>query len=146
MSGLWKTWMHVWCWATLAFGAVLAAVAVPALQGPALAFYDLVLWPFDGAPAAFDPIARFTRLARLHLRNAGLVSDRFRRLYWHGRAGQCGQQHGVSGNVPDPGFGQRRTRPWRRKDPHGLSEWSVIRPGGGRAARLRRSNRHGCQS
>jgi hypothetical protein len=60
MSGFWKTWMHVWCWATLAFGAVLAAVAAPALQGPALAFYDLVLWPFDGAPAAFDPIARFT--------------------------------------------------------------------------------------
>lgn len=60
MSGLWKTWMHMWCWATLAFGVVLAAAAVPALEGPTLAFYDLVTWPIDGAPATFEPIARFT--------------------------------------------------------------------------------------
>jgi hypothetical protein len=60
MSGLWKNWMRVWCWATLAFGGVLAAAAVPALEGPTLGFYDLVTWPIDGAPATFDPIARFT--------------------------------------------------------------------------------------
>lgn len=32
MNGFWKTWMRVWCWGVLAFGAVLVLAAVPALD------------------------------------------------------------------------------------------------------------------
>lgn len=39
MTGLWKTWITLWCWAVILFGAVLATVAFPATEGIAgLAF------------------------------------------------------------------------------------------------------------
>jgi hypothetical protein len=59
MHGVWKTWMDVWCWATLAFGVVLAAAAAPVLAAPAHAFYDLIHWPIDGQ-SSFVESTRFT--------------------------------------------------------------------------------------
>ena len=35
MRGFWKNWMTVWCWGVVAFGALLATVAVPGLDGAA---------------------------------------------------------------------------------------------------------------
>lgn len=48
MTSFWKSWMTVWCWATLALGALFAAAAVPALDGGARLFYDVVTWPIEG--------------------------------------------------------------------------------------------------
>ncbi len=56
MSGFWKTWMRVWCWAVLAFGAVLVLAAVPALD----AAPRLVLGLVGGDPLLLDlPTMRF---------------------------------------------------------------------------------------
>jgi hypothetical protein len=35
MNGFWKTWLVVWCWGVVAFGAVLALAAAPGLDGTA---------------------------------------------------------------------------------------------------------------
>jgi hypothetical protein len=59
MTPFWRTWLRVWCWATFGFGAVLAAAAFPALDGPTRWFYDLVHWPLDGQ-SSFDENVRFT--------------------------------------------------------------------------------------
>ena len=60
MNGVWKTWMTAWCWFTLAFGALLAAAALPGLGGPALLFYDIV--SLGSLPDRFidAPAFRFT--------------------------------------------------------------------------------------
>ena len=42
MTRFWTNWLRVWCFCVLAFGLVLAAVAVPALDGPARWIYSLV--------------------------------------------------------------------------------------------------------
>ncbi len=56
MSGFWKTWMRVWCWAVLAFGAVLVLAAVPALD----AAPRLALGLVGGDPVLLDlPTMRF---------------------------------------------------------------------------------------
>lgn len=51
MTGFWHRWMVVWCWATIAFGAVFALGALGSLRAPAQLFLDLVFWPIDGQPA-----------------------------------------------------------------------------------------------
>jgi len=33
MNAFWKTWITVWCWGVIAFGAVLAAGGLPATDG-----------------------------------------------------------------------------------------------------------------
>lgn len=33
MSRIWSNWLVVWCWAMVAFGAVLVTAAIPALDG-----------------------------------------------------------------------------------------------------------------
>ena len=50
MSGLWKTWMKVWCWGVLVFGVVLALAAVPAANGVT----GLVITTLGGAPDLLD--------------------------------------------------------------------------------------------
>ena len=56
MNGFWKTWMRVWCWGVLAFGAVLALAAVPALDAAPRWVLDLL----GGDPAMLDqPAFRF---------------------------------------------------------------------------------------
>ena len=30
MTGLWKTWIALWCWAVILFGALLATAGLPA--------------------------------------------------------------------------------------------------------------------
>ncbi len=59
MTGFWKTWMQVWCWAVLGFGAMLAIAAFPAADAGAKLFYDLVHWPLDGQ-SSFVEETRFT--------------------------------------------------------------------------------------
>ena len=59
MTPFWKNWLTAWRLAVLAFGIVLAAAAIPALDGPARWFYDLVHWPVDGR-SSFDENVRFT--------------------------------------------------------------------------------------
>jgi len=60
MSGFWRTWMLVWCWGVVAFGAAFAAAALPAGETPALKFYDLIFWPLDGAQSFDAPMLRLT--------------------------------------------------------------------------------------
>ncbi len=38
----WEQWLHIWCWAVIGFGALFAAAGVPALDGGAGLFYQLV--------------------------------------------------------------------------------------------------------
>lgn len=49
MTGLWKTWLEVWCWAIGLFGVMFLVVVIPGADGPTRLFYDLVYWPLDGA-------------------------------------------------------------------------------------------------
>jgi len=58
MHGFWKTWMTVWCWAALAFGVVLAAAAVPAIDAPAAFYFELVSG-FRGEAALATASTRF---------------------------------------------------------------------------------------
>lgn len=59
MYGLWKSWMLVWCFATLGLGVVLALAAFPGVDAPARLYYDLIYWPLDGR-SAFGEQTRFT--------------------------------------------------------------------------------------
>lgn len=59
MTPFWKNWLEVWCWAMVAFGALFAACAIPALDGGTRLFYDVVYWPIDGA-SGFEEGTRFT--------------------------------------------------------------------------------------
>lgn len=52
-------WLVVWCWITIATGAVFALGALPALRGPMALFMDIVFWPPDGQPAALSREAAF---------------------------------------------------------------------------------------
>jgi len=42
MTGLWKTWITLWCWGVIVFGAVLATAGVPALDGLVRALYAIL--------------------------------------------------------------------------------------------------------
>lgn len=42
MQGIWKTWMSVWCWGVILFGAVLAAGGLPATDGAVTFLYRLL--------------------------------------------------------------------------------------------------------
>lgn len=57
MTGLWKTWMTVWCWAVGLFGLALAGAGLEATDGPARLLFGII-----GDPADFhlDDQARFT--------------------------------------------------------------------------------------
>ena len=60
MTGLWKTWMTVWCWGILLFGVAFAAAVFPTTEGGARLFYDLIYWPLDHQSPWGDPALRFT--------------------------------------------------------------------------------------
>jgi hypothetical protein len=54
MTGLWKTWIALWCWGVIIFGAVLATAGLPATEGIAgLAFS--VIGGAEVGPGYFDP-------------------------------------------------------------------------------------------
>ncbi|MBI1250694.1 MAG: hypothetical protein GC189_04395 [Alphaproteobacteria bacterium] len=59
MTGVWKIWMRVWCWATLALGALFVGAAIPGADAGALLFYDAIYWPLDGESGFAEP-TRFT--------------------------------------------------------------------------------------
>lgn len=42
MTGLWKTWITLWCWGVIVFGAVLAAGAFPATDGIVRTLYGIL--------------------------------------------------------------------------------------------------------
>ncbi len=42
MQGFWKTWMIVWCWGVILFGAVLAAGGLPGTDGAVTFLYGLL--------------------------------------------------------------------------------------------------------
>lgn len=48
MGGFWKSWLTVWWWGMVIASIGFTAAAIPGLDGPVLAFYDLIHWPFDG--------------------------------------------------------------------------------------------------
>jgi hypothetical protein len=56
MSDFWKSWLNIWAWGVIVFGAILALFAFPALEGPSRLFYDLIQKP---VPAEPDPYFRF---------------------------------------------------------------------------------------
>ena len=49
MTGLWNTWLKVWCWGVMAFGVVLALIAVPATHQ----LVKVMLSPLVTDPAAY---------------------------------------------------------------------------------------------
>lgn len=59
MQRTWAAWLTMWCWFVFAFGVLLVTAAIPALDGPARAMFDL----FNNNPGsaeAFDqPAVRF---------------------------------------------------------------------------------------
>lgn len=59
MTGLWSTWIVIWCWAVVAFGVFLATGAIPGIDAAARALFVL----FSGDPATNDvfdhPAVRF---------------------------------------------------------------------------------------
>ena len=42
MTGLWKTWITIWCWGVVVFGAVLAAGGLPATDGIVRLLYGIL--------------------------------------------------------------------------------------------------------
>jgi hypothetical protein len=54
MTGLWKTWITLWCWAVILFGAVLATAGLPATEGIAGLAFSLIGGAEVGA-GYFDP-------------------------------------------------------------------------------------------
>lgn len=60
MSGFWRTWVTVWCWAILGVGVMFAAGAFPATEAGVRLFYDAIYWPIDGAQVFADGMLRAT--------------------------------------------------------------------------------------
>lgn len=59
MTGVWKIWIDIWCWAAVGLGVLFALGGFAATDAGARLFYDAVYWPIDGA-SAFDADMRFT--------------------------------------------------------------------------------------
>lgn len=59
MAHPWSTWIVIWCWGVMAFGALLVTAAIPSLDGAARGLFVL----FSGDPATADmfdqPAVRF---------------------------------------------------------------------------------------
>lgn len=47
MSGFWRKWLSVWCWAVGLFGVVLAGGAFEATSGPTRTLLDILNGPAD---------------------------------------------------------------------------------------------------
>jgi hypothetical protein len=50
MSDFWKSWLNIWAWGVVAFGAILALFAIPATELPSRLFYDLIQNPVATEP------------------------------------------------------------------------------------------------
>jgi hypothetical protein len=53
MTGLWKTWITLWCWGVILFGAVLAGAAFPATDAGVRFLYGVL----SSGPLAADFLA-----------------------------------------------------------------------------------------
>ncbi|MBI1329228.1 MAG: hypothetical protein GC166_04905 [Alphaproteobacteria bacterium] len=58
MTGIWKTWMRLWCAGALLFALVLVTVAVPGLSGPMHAVFGIIA-PGSDTALLDMPIAQF---------------------------------------------------------------------------------------
>jgi hypothetical protein len=56
MTGLWRTWMILWCWGVALFGVVLALGGFPATSGPTQFLLDTM---YTGGAATLDAPLRF---------------------------------------------------------------------------------------
>ncbi len=56
MSDFWRSWLNIWAYGVIAFGAILALFAFPVTELPSRLFYDLIHKPI---PADADPYFRF---------------------------------------------------------------------------------------
>lgn len=54
----WMNWLKAASALVIGFGFLIVAAAHPAGVGPMLFFADLLIWPFDGNPAAMDQLTR----------------------------------------------------------------------------------------
>jgi hypothetical protein len=50
MSDFWKSWLNLWAWGVIVFGAILALFAFPATELPSRLFYDLIQNPVAAEP------------------------------------------------------------------------------------------------
>jgi hypothetical protein len=50
MSDFWKSWLNIWAWGVIAFGAILALFAFPATELPSRLFYHLIQNPVAAEP------------------------------------------------------------------------------------------------
>jgi hypothetical protein len=50
MSDFWKSWLTIWGWGVIAFGAILALFAFPVSELPSRLFYDLIQNPVPAEP------------------------------------------------------------------------------------------------
>lgn len=60
VRGFWKTWMLVWCWGVIVFGAVLAAGGLPGTDGAVRFLYGLLGGLSPGALQMDAPGMRFS--------------------------------------------------------------------------------------
>ena len=59
MTRLWSTWLWVWCWGVLAFGALLVTAAIPGLDAGARMLFGMFA-PNPATAFTFDlPAVRF---------------------------------------------------------------------------------------
>ncbi len=54
----WINWLKIAALAVVGFGLMLAAASHPASAVPTMMLADLLVWPFDGNPAAPDQMTR----------------------------------------------------------------------------------------
>jgi hypothetical protein len=48
MNLFWRTWLDIWCWIVVGFGAVMVLGAWQATDSLTRFLYDLFYWPLDG--------------------------------------------------------------------------------------------------
>lgn len=59
MTGLYRSWLNIWCVTMMASGMIFVLAAFPATDIFARLFYDFVYWPLDGQ-SGFSNAARPT--------------------------------------------------------------------------------------
>jgi hypothetical protein len=50
MSDFWRSWLNVWAWGVIGFGAILALFSFPATDGASRLFYELIQNPVAAVP------------------------------------------------------------------------------------------------
>jgi hypothetical protein len=87
MTGFWRSWLGVWCWAVAAFGVLMACAGWEATSAPTERFIAIM---HQGGPVAFDPPLRlaYAMVGGLTLALAILVAAATRAANALGDAGR----------------------------------------------------------